>query len=304
MSAIHDVEPDFSELQGWYNDPEAVQAVANAQPFPTFGATPAYDIPTLPKQAFLWNAAKKVLGTLLPPRNQGAIGSCVAHGTNRAILYSLLSEIASGSPEKYAPIAEEVTYGGSRVEIGGGRLRGDGSVGAWAAEFVRQFGVVARSKYGKYDLSVYSEDTCRSFGNTGVPTELESIAKTHPVKTITKITTWDEAKRALAQGYGISVCSNQGFSRQRNQNGVAAPQGSWAHCMCLAGYITLDDGTEYGRIDNSWGPNYFSGPVGWGEPGPEGFWAQSKIIHKMLQYGDSWAFSCVEGFPLRLDWVI
>ncbi len=71
-----------------------------------------------------------------------------------------------------------------------------------------------------------------------------------------------------------------------------------------AAILTLDDGTESGRIDNSWGPNYFSGPVGWGEPGPEGFWAQSKIIHKMLQYGDSWAFSCVEGFPLRLDWVI
>jgi hypothetical protein len=304
MSAIHDVEFDMAELCGWHNDPEAVQSVAALQPFPSFGNTPANEISTLPKQAFLWNAAKKVLGTLLPWRNQGSIGSCVAHGTNRAILYSLLCEIASGSPEKYAAIAEEVTYGGSRVEIGRNRIRGDGSVGAWAAEFVRQYGVVARGKYGKYDLSVYSESTCRSFGDNGVPTELENVAKTHPVKTITKISTWEEAKKALAQGYGISVCSNQGFSKVRNQNGVAAPHGSWAHCMCLAGYITLDDGTEYGRIDNSWGPNYFSGPVGWGEPGPEGFWAQSKIIHKMLQYGDSWAFSTVEGFPLRLDWVI
>ncbi len=295
---------DYADQYGWHNDPEAVQAVMEQQPFPVFGATPANDLPTLPKQAFLWDSARKVLGTLLPWRNQGDVGSCVAHGTNRAVLYSLLSEIAAGSSETYAAIAEEVTYGGARVEIGGGRIRGDGAVGAWAAEFVKQYGVVARGHYGKYDLSNYSESTCREFGKSGVPAELEVFAKQHPVKTITKITTWEEAKKSLAQGYGISVCSNQGFSKQRNPNGVAAPQGSWAHCMCLAGYITLSDGTEYGRIDNSWGPTFFSGPVGWGDPGPEGFWAASKVIHKMLSSGDSWAFSTVEGFPLRLDWVI
>ena len=41
-------------------------------------------------------------------------------------------------------LSPEVIYGGSRVEIGGGRIRGDGSIGAWAARWVRDYGVVPR----------------------------------------------------------------------------------------------------------------------------------------------------------------
>lgn len=301
---MNEHDEDFVSLQGWINDPEEVRIVADQQEFQSFGDTPAHEIKALPKQVFLWDAAKKVLGHLLPPRNQGSIGSCVAHGTNRAVAYTLLSEIAAGSPERYEPLAEEVTYGGSRVEIGKKRIRGDGSVGAWAAEFVKQYGLVPRRIYGKYDLTTYSEATCRKFGNEGVPDDLEVIARQFPVKTITCVKTWEDAKKALAQGYGISICSNQGFSKVRDANGVAKPLGNWAHCMCLAGYTVLDNGEEYGRIDNSWGENFCTGPTGWGFPGPEGFWATSTVIHRMLSSGDSWAFSSVEGFPLRLDWVV
>lgn len=295
---------DYEPVDGWINDHEAVESIIKLQPFASFGDTPANDIPVLPTHVFLWESARKITGNLLPSRSQGRIGSCVSFGTARAIEYTMLAEISQGDPESYKTLVEEVIYGGSRVEIGRKRIRGDGSIGAWAAEFVKQFGVVARGVHGKYDLTTYSESTCRTFGDEGVPVELETIARFHPVKTITKVSSWDEAKKALAQGYGISVCSNQGFSKKRDDNGVAAAQGSWSHCMCLAGYIVLPSGEEYGRFDNSWGPNYTTGPVGWGDPGPEGFWASSIVTHKMLAYNDSWAFSTVSGFPLRLDWVI
>lgn len=110
--------------------------------------------------------------------------------------------------------------------------------------------------------------------------------------------------RMLANGYGIAVSSNQGFSMARDANGICQPSGSWAHCMCLAGYTTIN-GTVYGRIDNSWGPSSHTGPVGPGDPGPEGFYASSTVIDRMLRQGDSWAFSAVQGFPSRrINWVI
>jgi hypothetical protein len=216
----------------------------------------------------------------------------------------MIAEIAAGQPEQFLELATEVVYGGSRVEVGKGVLRGDGSIGAWAATFVRDWGVLNRGVFGSIDLRQYSANRCREWGKSGVPDELEPIAKVHPVKQITRVRTWLEAKKALAAGYGIALCSDQGFSMERNANGVAGPKGTWQHCMCLCGYGVIG-GKEHGRIDNSWGPTAHTGPTGLGNPGTEGFWAEAKVVDYMLGKGDCWIFSNVDGFPVkRLDWVI
>ena len=49
----------------------------------------------------------------------------------------------------------------------GGRVRGDGSVGAWAARFVSEYGVVERGVVGRHDLRKYDEVLCREFGRLG-----------------------------------------------------------------------------------------------------------------------------------------
>jgi hypothetical protein len=136
-----------------------------------------------------------------------------------------------------------------------------------------------------------------------VPAALQTVAKQTPVKTITQVLSWDMAKKSLASGYAISVCSNQGFTMRRDAKGVCYPSGSWPHCMCLDGYYVDEDGKEYGHIENSWGADAMTGPVGWGAPSTAGFWAQSKVVDRMLKAGDSWAFSAVTGFPARkIDW--
>ena len=298
----------FEAIPGWVDDPEAVEAIAALQPIASFGDTEAgQDSSALPDHVFLWDAARKITGNLLPARNQGNIGTCVSFGTARAVEYTMLAEIAAGESETFRTIATEPIYGGSRVEIGKGRLgRGDGSVGAWAAEWAKSYGIIDRSKHGAYDLSAYSVDLSRRWGNSGVPDDLEGIARLHPIQAITKVTSWEQAKRALASGYGISICSNQGFSMSRDADGFARPSGTWSHCMCLCGYQTGN--REGGRIDNSWGGSAHTGPVGAGNPGPEGFWADARTLEKMLGYGDSWAFSAFAGFPSRpkksLDWTI
>lgn len=296
----------FAFANGWVNDPDAVEAVVSQLPYKSFADTPAFGFAEgdMPDHVYLWEAAIEATGKLLPPFSQGQIGSCVSFGTNRAVEYSMCVEIVKEKNEEFKHIAQEVTYGGSRVEVGGGRLRGDGSIGAWAAKFVKDWGIVARDKYGNYDLTKYSESTCRRFGNDGVPSDLEAEARKHPVKETVMVASWEQAKKALVQGYGISVCSGYGFSMKRDENGICMPRGSWAHCMCLCGFATIN-GKEYGRIDNSWGPSAHTGPVGPGNPGPEGFYAPAATIDKMLKEKDSFAFSCVEGFPLRkLNWLI
>ena len=96
-------------------------------------------------------------------------------------------QIADGEAAEYRDLAPEVIYGGSRVEIGGGRIRGDGSIGAWAARWVRDYGVVPRGLHGSHDLRLYDENRCRDYGRRGVPDDLEALAKEHPVRGVVNV---------------------------------------------------------------------------------------------------------------------
>lgn len=305
---------------GWHQDPNAVEAIVKTLKFRTFADTPAGQVQDpLPEQVFLWQIYKKADPRGPPIKNQGQVGSCVSFGTNNAVLrtmvcYITLQQIANGQPpDQIKDIVEEATYGGSRIQIGeqkhGARMRGsDGSVGAFAAEWVRDGGLLPREKTadGKYDLSTYSESLCRQWGNSGVPADLIAACKVHYVQQTTQVQGWADAKKALASGYGIAVCSNQGFTMQRDSNGIARASGHWGHCMCLDGYCAIN-GAEYGHIQNSWGPNAHTGPVGPGDPDTGGFWAASATVDSMLGAGDSWTFAAVKGFPSQrkeLDWVV
>lgn len=299
--------PEFA--QGWVNEPDEVDAIVALQPYATFSDTEAGKAmaqSALPDNVFLWDAAKKVTGKLLPSRNQGQVGSCVAFGCCRAIEYTMLCEIAAGENEEFRDLSTEVNYAGGRVEVGKGRLgRGDGSIGAWSAEFAKRWGVIDRAVYGKYDLTQYNESTCRSWGASGVPDDLEPEVRKYPVLNITLVATVDEAKKALAAGYGISVASNQGFKMSRDSNGICTATGSWAHQMCICGYASIG-GKTFFRVDNSWGASAHTGPVGPGEPGPEGFYAAESVIARMLGQQDSFAYSGLKGFVPKniIDWFV
>ena len=283
---------------GWVEDPAAVEAVARTLATPLFGDTPAGTDPApLPDHAYLWEACRRVLGNLIPPRDQGSVGSCVGFGTVAAIEHTLCAEIDSGDPDGFQPLAPEIVYAGSRVEVGGGRLRGDGSIGAWAAEFVRRWGVLERGVHGSLDLSAYSPKQCRQLGAMGVPDGLEPACRKHPVEGIARVDGFDAACRALAAGYGIAVCSRQGFSLRRDGQGFGTPKGVWNHCMALVGYQRR--GRAGGFLLNSWGGLAHSGPSGAGDPSTAGFWADADVVDRMLRQGDSWAFSRVSGFPRR-----
>lgn len=287
---------------GWVKDPEAVEAIRGELPFPSWGATPAAALETLPQEVFGWRLWKEATGTAWPVLDQKQVGSCCSFGASHAVMFSMAAEAVMGDPETPVIPCMEYIYGISRVQVGGGRLgRGDGSLGAWVAKAVRDYGILQQGVHGKFDCTHYDQARCRDWGAHGPPRELIDIANKHKVGQITQLKTFNECVQALAQGYGVNICSGQGFSSRRDEQGFAAPRGHWSHSMGAIGYRL---GARPGLfICNSWGTNYFTGGVYPEDMPRQGFWADKRVIESMLADDDSWAHSNVDGFPMKvLTW--
>ena len=198
-----------------------------------------------PENVYLWESARTVTGDVLPARDQRSVGSCVGFATASAIEHLSCVQIEEGEAAEYRDLAPEVIYGGSRVEVGGGRIRGDGSIGAWAAKWVRDYGVVPRGIHGKHDLRLYDENRCRDYGRRGVPDDLEPLAKEHPVRGVANVRSWEECRAAIQSGYPVLVCSSQGFTMDRDEEGFCNPRGRWYHAMAVIG---VRGGDAAGRV--------------------------------------------------------
>lgn len=287
---------------GWVDDPDAVGEIVSSLEIQSFGSTPAADIrfQDIPDHVHGWELYRSATGQNWPELSQGDIGSCVSFGTTQALLFSMSAEYMAGQRERVTMACMEAIYGGSRVEVGGGKIRGDGSIGAWAAKWIKDWGIIPQNVFGEYDLTKYSVDRCREWGSKGVPDILEPIAKEHPIKDFVPVMTFENACKALASGYGINVCSNQGFKMERDTEGFCGPEGRWGHSMAFVGYCK---GKRPGLfIVNSWGSNTTKGPTPGGFP-KSGWWVDASVADRMLRGGDSFAYADVKGFPIkRIDW--
>ncbi len=309
IKPMSDTDVIFVE-SGWIKAPEFVSEMMATEPIKTWQDTDAsyVSFDNIPDSMIGAEIAKKAIGKKLPDYSQGSVGSCVGFGTTKSVELTNLYEIAiSKEKEEFHTLAQEVTYAGSRVEVGGGKFVGDGSIGAYAVKFLRDWGAVERAKYPSIDLTVYDEAQCRRLGKTGLSVEMEGIAKKHPIKSFTKITNFKDACVALAQGYFITICSSQGFKSSRNDLGFAIASGRWGHCMCISGYQIKRGSNKLWSgcvIDNSWGDNWISGPKGPFDINDGAFWADEEVITSMLAEGDSYAVSSFAGFPKKdvIDW--
>jgi len=210
------------------------------------------------KVTLLWKYFEEVTQNPLVPHLQ-EIGDCVSHGFGLGIdLLSAVQMLMPGKTERWvAKVATEILYAGSRIEAGGGTIRGDGSMGTWAGEFINKWGVLHRKRYlgGKYDYTEYSGQVARTLGRTGVPDPLEPLCRLHPVKTVSLCRSWDECRDSIANGHPVAMCSSVGFKTRggRDRDGFLTPgRRPWMHCMLIAG---IDDQYKRpgGLIINSWG---------------------------------------------------
>lgn len=283
---------EYSNLGGWIRRPDEVSRALRSLPLPYFAeAAPRLAGSGAGKTVLLYQAYKEVNGGSFIDYPAQVIGDCVSHGFGHGIDLLAAVQIAIAKrPELFKQTATEAVYGMARVDIGGQRgSYSDGAVGAWAAKAVSQLGTLNREDLGPYDGK-----RAKEWGARGVPRELVSKAVDHKVRTASLVTTYDQLEDALFNGYPVVVCSDQGFAMERDRDGFSQAKGSWMHCMLFVG---IRAGDRPGAcILQSWGPDVPSGPLGLDQPSYS-FWADKRVVERMLSQQDSWSISAFDGYP-------
>jgi hypothetical protein len=245
------------------------------------------------------------------------IGDCVSWGWGHAIWIALCCDFETGRLAQPPPmVATESLYGGSRVEArgrpGDGRQAyggwSDGSYGAAAARWSRDWGVAFRSKAGGHDLTTYSPEKAKSWGaygngGQGDDGKFDAFVKAHRVEHVAAVGTFAEAAAAIESGYPVAVCSSQGFTNTRDADGFAQASGTWQHCMVFVAVRYKANGSPDDALCclNSWGPSWINGGR-WPADQPEGsFWVHRSVVERMLggSNTDSFAVGSVSGFQRR-----
>jgi hypothetical protein len=263
---------------------------------------------------YLWQPLLKVK----PSWHRGAqgIGDCVSWGGELACTMSIALQCVQGKAQWIEEVATESIYGG-RAEMGDASWQ-DGWDGHGLVEWLQAYGVVFRIDYTsktnnpETDMRVYSADKAKNWGyygnggkkdGHGGPFDL--IAKDHSIKYVKNVGALSELDSSLIAGKPVIICSNVGFEgMERDSNGVVRRNGHWGHCMMIAGRKRIDSSTRGYRIFQSWGDSA-SGP----DPGIENkaisncsWWAIEQDVQQILEQGDSWSISDIDGFePSRLD---
>lgn len=238
-------------------------------------------------------------------RGAQKIGSCVGWGWAMScdILAACDIHVRNEAEVYGGRVLEASVYAFSRVEVRGQRnLGGDGSYGGAAAKAVTKFGTLHYGlDYGGEKFTDNSGVREKEWGRDGVPDRLEKYAANHKVSSVALVTDFEQAAKAIQNGYPVAVCSMQGFSMTQRE-GYLTPMGTWAHCMMFAGvrwkpYPAL-------LCVNSWGDCY-SGDVD--KTLPVQFqrsagWVRADTCTRMLKGEDSFALSGYSGFaPRKLE---
>jgi hypothetical protein len=238
-------------------------------------------------------------------RGAQKIGSCVGWGWALScdILAACDIHVRNEAEVYGGRVLEASVYAFSRVEVRGQKnLGGDGSYGGAAAKAVTKFGTLHYGiDYGGDRFTDNSGVREKEWGRDGVPDRLEKYAANHKVSSVALVTDFEQAAKAIQNGYPVAVCSMQGFSMTQRE-GYLTPMGTWAHCMMFAGvrwkpYPSL-------LCVNSWGDCY-SGDVD--KTLPVQFqrsagWVRAETCTRMLKGEDSFALSGYSGFaPRKLE---
>jgi hypothetical protein len=283
-------EPENNLDFGWIDHPDRHLVAAE---FPTFAsaAPRCMAAPNDGKPVLLYKAWKDVLKDY-PKYIAQVNGSCVSmgHGHGNDLLQCV--EISTGEPSEYRETHTEFIYATSR-EVGGMLGRQDGSYGGAAIKAMTTIGIVSREMLGSD--GAYSGPREKSWGYSGAPQKYKDMAAAYKLGNGALVSTWDELTAAIGNGYPVTICSNQGFTMTRDAQGFCAAWGRWGHCMCIAGVRFDRPGA---CILQSWGPETPSGPTDLDQP-HFSFWADQRVIERILSAGDSWALSKSPDFVER-----
>ena len=296
---------DFLPMFGYTPDRDATDAFLASLPKPTLAQAGPDLALDEHRDVFLGD----YLLRCDPGWKRGAqkIGSCVGWGWALSCdILACCDVLMRNEPEVYGGrVLEASVYAFSRVEVRGQRnLGGDGSYGGAAAKAVTKFGTL---HYGvEYAGERFTDNSGlreKEWGRDGVPDRLEPFAAKHKVSSVALVTDFEQAAKAIQNGYPVAVCSMRGFSMTL-RDGYLSPMGSWAHCMMFAG-VRWNPKPALLCV-NSWGDCY-TGSVDPKLPAQfqrSAGWVEAATCTSMLKGEDSFALSGYSGFAPRTlpDW--
>lgn len=251
------------------------------------------------KNAELWKFAKLINdGKHIATWKQQS-GDCVSMGWSNAIAYRMAFQIAKEQRNEILKIPfPPYAYGTSRVLVGGRQLgRGQGSIGAWAAQASLSWGVLPTDKANELGY-VYSGQLADRWGWEGPPKVTTDYASKFRIRTVSQVRSWEDVRDALVHGFPVTVASNVGFDGgyyDRDGKRWLQAGGKWPHQMCFIGVEDRPGRLKGAYCINSWGINAHPRPLH-DEP-PGGFWVDWQWVQRMVAQGDSWAYSDFDGFP-------
>lgn len=266
-------------FEGVYDDPEEHQLFLDSVLYPS-GVDAAISGNWIEEGSGKLVVPFKNIEMLWPnalPGPAQARGDCVSHSAKNSALLTLACEIVAGQPDSVTGVVEgppEVPPLGERNGVLSTEAiywwRGHGNDG-WncshaARVLMQESGMWVRKDYPdfKFDLTKYSGRLAGKWGRTAPPSNIQKFGTEHAIRECTELESFEEVRDFLYQGYGISSCGGEGWSSQRDDNGVSRRSGRWSHAMAV---IAVDDREttkrKYGEplvcILNSWGV-WNSGP--------------------------------------------
>lgn len=294
-----------AELCGWAGRPveRGGRPELVAEAFELWTSSPIKaSLASLPYQAgvrsMLWEVGRKIMGTD-PPNYAQQIGDCVSFGAKNACEYLQFYPIANGARNKWTQVFPPYLYGCGRVFIGKGQMGWqDGSVGAWQAQAVMQYGTIP---IDAPNCPAYSGSVAKQWGSQpGPPTDFVTIGKEHIVKGAAAVQTWEDVLAALSNGYPCTVASDVGFDMTPRSDGFNHYSTHWGHQMCIIG-VDDDAADPYACVLNSWGDvhgqikDFKTGDI-W----PKGtLRVRKQDIQSMLDAKDAFAYSSTDLFKAQ-----
>jgi hypothetical protein len=282
-----------AHLCGWVDHPDRHRVAASLPRLAQAGADLAADPTTNVLLYKVW----ELMFAGYPDYPAQQIGDCVSFGHAHGHDLLMTAEAYRGDIEVSVihRTCTEFIYGESR-KVGGMLGPFDGS---YAAAAVKAMTTVGYLSYGELaeagEATSYSGKRAKAWGWSGPPGAVEALAGRRKLGAAALVRTWDELVAAIANGYPVTVCSDQGFSMTRDQQGFCAARGRWSHCMVIGGVRFDRPGA---CILQSWGPDMPSGPRDLDQPSFS-FWAERPTVERMLAAGDSFALSQSPGFAAR-----
>lgn len=299
--------PSSPELANWYNERHGMFYTQAAKVEGTSEGKLHSLIPNYEKQT----------GGKFVSKHQGSVGTCGGVAPTWAVEFLTTEQAARGNGLWKGEYSSEVTYAGARVEVAKGYMDKvkiilkpfsiipdpaglrDGCQAPWVMEWLMNWGVLLRGKYGEHDLSNYDALLARKWGKIGhgVPDDLEPLVKEHPVKTCTKVTSFEQVCDAIYNGHPVVAFGEQGFRSdgRRDKFGFMDAVEQWYHVMQFTGFDRRKGKRQGCEVLNQWG-DWSNGPAH--EIGsPQGtFWGDKDIIDRMCKF-EVFALSGFKGYP-------